>query len=155
MRVIGTRRGSGPVPNVDDVFPSTRLREHLPEADYIVVCAPLTVETEGLLGKAEFSAMKKTAYLVNVGRGKITDEAAMMMALENNRIAGAYLDCFAVEPLPVESPLWGMGNVFVVPHDSHSSPKIGDRVVAQFAENLGRYARGEPLLRVCDPRRGY
>ncbi len=155
MKVIGTRRGSGPVPNVDVVFPLARLRDQLPEADYVVVCAPLTEETEGLLSEAEFSAMKGTAYLVNVGRGKIADEAAMMRALVSGRIAGAYLDCFAVEPLPVDSPLWGMANVFVVPHDSHSSPKIGDRVVAQFAENLSRYDRREPLLNVCDPRRGY
>lgn len=155
MRVIGARRGSDPVPEVDEVFPSTRLLDHLPEADYIVICAPLTDETEGLLGEAEFSAMKETAYLINVGRGRIADEDAMIMALRERRIAGAYLDCFAVEPLPADNPLWGLENVFVVPHDSHSSPKIGDRVVAQFAENLRRYARGELLLNVCDPRRGY
>jgi phosphoglycerate dehydrogenase-like enzyme len=155
MRVIGTRRNPASVENVDNVFPISELREHLPEADYVVVVAPLTPETEGLLGEAEFRAMKQTSYFINVGRGRIADEGAMIDALKERRISGAYLDCFSTEPLPVESPLWGMDNVFLVPHDSHSSPKIGDRLVDQFCENLRRYVAGKPLLNVCDPHRGY
>ena len=85
----------------------------------------------------------------------VADEVAMTRALEEKRIAGAYLDCFAIEPLPTNNPLWELPNVFLVPHDSHSSPKIGDRLVAQFCENLRRYVSGEPLLNICDPRRGY
>ncbi len=155
MRVIGTRRRPEPVPNVDLVFPASELRKRLPEADYVVVVAPLTPETEGLLGEEEFGAMKDTCYFINVGRGRIADEDAMVAALRERRIGGAYLDCFAVEPLPEDNPLWGMDNVLLVPHDSHSSPKIGDRIVDQFAENLRRYVAGEPLRNVCDPRRGY
>jgi phosphoglycerate dehydrogenase-like enzyme len=155
VRVIGTRRNPEPVECVDKVFPVSELREHLPEADYVMVVAPLTPETEGLIGEAEFRAMKQTCYFINVGRGRIADEGAMIEALKERRIGGAYLDCFATEPLPVESPLWGMNNVFLVPHDSHSSPKIGDRLVDQFCENLRRYVAGQPLLNVCDPRRGY
>jgi phosphoglycerate dehydrogenase-like enzyme len=155
MRVIGTRRTPAPVENVDLVFPSSDLGKHLPEADYVVVVAPLTKETEGLLGAEEFRAMKRSAYFINVGRGLVADENVMTEALKGNLIAGAYLDCFGVEPLPTDSPLWGLTNVFLVPHDSHSSPKIGDRLVAQFCENLRRYMAGEPLLNVCDPRRGY
>lgn len=155
MRVIGTRRRLGQVENVDLVFPVGELKKHLPEADYVVVVAPHTPETEGLLGEEEFRAMKKTSYFINVGRGMVADEAAMIRALREDWIAGAYLDCFAVEPLPADSPLWGLDNVFIVPHDSHSSPKIGDRLVAQFCENLHRYVAGEQLLNVCDPRRGY
>jgi D-2-hydroxyacid dehydrogenase (NADP+) len=155
MRVIGTKRRPGPVENVDRVFPVSELREHLCEADYVVVVAPHTPETEGLLGKAEFGVMKKNCYFINVGRGMVVDEVAMIGALRGNRIAGAYLDCFSVEPLPGDSPLWGIDNVFLVPHDSHSSPKIGDRLVAQFCVNLRKYIAGEPLLNICDPHRGY
>jgi D-2-hydroxyacid dehydrogenase (NADP+) len=155
MRIIGTKRRPGPVENVDLVFPSSDLGKHLSEADYVVVVAPHTPETQGLLGKEEFRAMKETCYFINVGRGMVADEAAMINALRENRIAGAYLDCFNVEPLPTDSLLWDLPNVFLVPHDSHSSPKIGDRLVAQFCENLRRYVAGEPLLNVCDPLRGY
>lgn len=155
MRIIGTKRRPGPVENVNEVFPAAELKRHLPEADFVVIVAPHTPETEGLLGEEEFAAMKETCYLINVGRGAVADEAAMIRALRGNRIAGAYLDCFNVEPLPTNSPLWSLPNVFLVPHDSHSSPKIGDRLVDQFCENLRRYVAGEPLLNVCDPRRGY
>ncbi len=155
MRVIGTKRRIEPVENLDLVFPSSELGKYLPEADYVVEVAPLTTETEGLMGEAEFSAMKETAYFINVGRGRVADENAMIEALRGRRIGGAYLDCFNVEPLPLDNPLWAMNNVFLVPHDSHSSPKIGDRLVAQFCENLHRYVAGKPLLNVCDPRRGY
>jgi phosphoglycerate dehydrogenase-like enzyme len=155
MRVIGTKKTIEPVPNVDEVFPSSKLVDHIPEADYVVELAPLTMETEGLVGEAAFSAMKRSCYFINVGRGRVADEEAMTRALKEHRIAGAYLDCFSVEPLPADSPLWGLDNVFLVPHDSHSSPKIGDRLVTQFCENLSRYVAGEPLLNVCDPRRGY
>jgi phosphoglycerate dehydrogenase-like enzyme len=155
MHVIGTKRRPGLVENVDHVFPSSELKKHLPEADYVVVVAPHTPETEGLLGEEEFRAMKETCYFINVGRGMVADETAMIKALREGWIAGTYLDCFDVEPLPVDNPLWGLGNVFLVPHDSHSSPRIGDRLVAQFCENLRRYVEGEPLLNVCDPRRGY
>jgi D-2-hydroxyacid dehydrogenase (NADP+) len=155
MRVIGTKRRPGPVENVDHAFPADDLKKHLPEADYVVVVAPHTPETEGLLGEEEFEAMKNTCYFINVGRGMVADEAAMTRALREKRIGGAYLDCFAVEPLPVDNSLWGLDNVFLVPHDSHSSPKIGDRLVSQFCVNLRRYVAGEPLLNVCDPHRGY
>jgi len=155
MRVIGTRRRPEAVENVDHVFPVWELRKHLPEADYVVVVAPLTPETDGLLGEVEFQSMKESCYYINVGRGKVTDENAMMMALKERWIGGAYLDCFGVEPLPTDNPLWGMENVFIVPHDSHSSPKIGDRLIDQFCENLRRYIGKKPLLNVCDSRRGY
>jgi phosphoglycerate dehydrogenase-like enzyme len=155
MKVIGTRRRPEPLHNVDLIFPASDLRTHLGEADYVVVAAPLTPETENLLGEPEFRAMKGTAYFVNVARGRIVHEPSLVKALKEHWIAGAYLDAFETEPLPRESPLWALDNVFLVPHDSHSSPHIGDRVVETFAENLERYVRGEPLLHVCDPRRGY
>lgn len=155
MKVIGTRRRPEPLYNVDLIFPASELRTHFGEADYVVVAAPLTPETENLLGEPEFRAMKSTAYFINVARGRIVHEPSLVKALTEHWIAGAYLDAFETEPLPRESPLWALDNVFLVPHDSHSSPHIGDRVVEIFAENLDRYVRGEPLLHVCDPRRGY
>nr|AIA16406.1 D-isomer specific 2-hydroxyacid dehydrogenase, NAD binding domain protein [uncultured bacterium] len=155
MRVIGTRRTVAPIAGIELVFPSDQLPRELPAADYIVIAAPHTPESEHLIDAAAFAAMKPTAYLINVGRGKVVDEAAMLNALHSNRIAGAYLDAFAQEPLPAGHPFWNMPNVLLVPHDSHSSPYIGDRLVDMFCANLRRYVAGEPLLNVCDPRRGY
>lgn len=155
MRVIGTKRNVEPVKNVDTVFEADRLEEYLPQADYVVIAAPLTPETENMMEIDEFKAMKRSAYLVNVARGKITREQDLITALSEGWIEGAYLDCFAVEPLPEEHPLWDMENVFIVPHDSHSSPNIGSRILDIFIENLRRYVKGEPLKHLCDPNRGY
>jgi len=155
MKVIGTKRRVEPVPNVDTVFPAEELLDSLPEADYVVVAAPLTPETMHMLGEPEFKAMKRSAYFINVGRGRIAHEPSLVRALREGWITGAYLDVFEAEPLPEGHPLWDVENAFIVPHDSHSSPHIGDRVIEIFTENLRRYVEGEPLLHVCDPRRGY
>ena len=155
MNVIGTKRRMEPVPNVDTVIPAEELIDSLPEADYVVVAAPLTPETMHMLGEPEFKAMKRSAYFINVGRGRIAYEPSLLRALRDGWIAGAYLDVFEVEPLPEDHSLWDMENSFIVPHDSHSSPHIGDRVVDIFTENLRRYVEGKPLLYVCDARRGY
>jgi phosphoglycerate dehydrogenase-like enzyme len=155
MRVIGTKRRVEEVENVDLVFPPGELKRYLEEADYVVIAAPLTPLTENMIGPEEFEAMKGSAYLINVGRGRIVDEAAMVEALRTGSIDGAYLDCHVEEPLPSDHPLWDMENILVIPHDSHSSPFIGDRIVDIFCENLCRYMKGETLLHVCDPARGY
>ena len=155
MKVVGTKRHPEPLSNVDNVFPVSELSSQLSRADYVVVAAPLTPETEHLLGEREFRAMKESSYFINVARGRIAHEPSLVQALEEGWIAGAYLDVFDSEPLPRDHPFWGMENVLLVPHDSHSSPHIGDRVVEIFAENLRRYVRGEPLLHICDPVKGY
>ena len=155
MRVIGTKRLVGEVENVDLIFIPDDLKRYLGEADYVVIAAPLTPQTENMIGPEEFEAMKESAYLINVGRGRIVDEAAMVEALGAGRIGGAYLDCHVEEPLPPDHPLWDMDNVRVIPHDSHSSPYIGDQIVDIFCENLRRYMNGDRLLHVCDPARGY
>ena len=155
MKVIGTKKHVEKVANVDIVFPVKQLKQYLPDADYVVELAPLTSETQHLLGESEFQSMSQNCYFINVGRGKVTEESALIKALNEGWISGAYLDCFEVEPLPPDNPLWEMENVFIVPHDSHSSPKIGDRIIEQFCENLRRYIFREPLLNVCDPLRGY
>jgi phosphoglycerate dehydrogenase-like enzyme len=155
MTVIGTRRTTGPVAQVDEVFPVGALIERLAEADYVVVAVPHTPETEGMLGAEAFRAMKPSAYFINVGRGQVVDEPVMIEALRERRLAGAYLDALAEEPLPEDHVLWDMENVFIVPHDSHSSPFIGDRMVDIFCDNLRRYVASAPLKNVCDPERGY
>ena len=155
MRVIGTRRRPEPVADVDVVFPAEALAEHLPAADYIVIAAPHTPLTENLLDAGAFAAMKTSAYLVNVGRGQVIDEAALVAALEEHRIAGAYLDAFNQEPLDEGHAFWDMEEVLVVPHDSHSSPCIGDRMVDIFCSNLRRYVAGAPLMNICDVEKGY
>jgi phosphoglycerate dehydrogenase-like enzyme len=155
MRVFGTKRNIEPVENIEAVFPVHELNERIHEADYVVLAMPLTPKTERLWGERQLDAMKQTAYLINIGRGKVVDEPAMISALRESRIAGAYLDAFSEEPLPADHPLWEMENVLLVPHDSHSSPFIGDRMVDIFCANLSRYANKKPLANVCDPKRGY
>ena len=155
MRVIGVKRRVESVESVDTVFPANKLVKYMPQADYIVLALPHTSETENLLGEKEFKAMKESAYLINIGRGKVVEEPVMIKALKKKWIAGAYLDAFVREPLPESHALWGMENVFIVPHDSHSSPYIGDRMVDIFCANLKRYVEGEPLENICDPEKGY
>jgi phosphoglycerate dehydrogenase-like enzyme len=155
MTVVGTKRRVEPVDNVDMVFPAHQLEDHLACADYIVIAAPHTRDTESMLAERAFSVMKPSAYLINVGRGQIVDENALIAALDQRRIAGAYLDAFNREPLNDDHAFWNMTNVLVVPHDSHSSPFIGDRMIDMFCENIRRYMAGEQLHNVCDPDRGY
>lgn len=155
MKVIGTKRRMKEVPNVDEVFPTSELLSRLPEADYVVIAAPLTPQTKGMLGQKEFKAMKKTAYYVNLGRGAVAHEPSLIKALQENWFAGAYLDALETEPLPEEHVFWDMENVLLIPHDSHSSPYIGDRIVDMFCDNLERYVQGEKLQNICDPKKGY
>jgi phosphoglycerate dehydrogenase-like enzyme len=155
MEILGTKRTVEQLENVNVVFPSSKLKNYLPEADYVVVAAPLTSETENMLGEEELLVMKPTSYLINIGRGKIINEVSLIKALKEKWIAGAYLDCLVVEPLPKDHVFWDMNNVFIVPHDSHSSPYIGDRIIEMFCDNLQLYLEGKPLNNVCDPKRGY
>ncbi|MDR5684236.1 MAG: D-2-hydroxyacid dehydrogenase [Armatimonadota bacterium] len=131
------------------------LREVLEASDYVVVALPLTAQTRRLIGAREIGWMKQDAVLINVGRGEIVDEAALVSALAARRIRGAALDCFEVEPLPATSPLWEADNVLISPHVSGSSPRYMDRAIPLFCENLRRYLAGEPLLNVVDRARGY
>jgi phosphoglycerate dehydrogenase-like enzyme len=148
MRVLGMRRQQTPVANVDVLLPPSGLRRLLEESDYLVVAAPLTEETRGLLGAREFGTMKPTAYLINVGRGPIVVEEALIAALKSGRIAGAALDVFDEEPLGAQSQLWTLDNVLITPHNSASSPRTLDRGAQGFIENLRRYAANEPLEHV-------
>lgn len=155
MRVIGTKRQPAPVPGVERVYSPARLRDVLRESDYVVVALPLTLSTRGLIGESEFAVMKPSAVFVNIGRGAIVDEAALLAALGGGRIAGAALDVFVHEPLPADSPLYDMPNVIVTPHVAGSTPVYFDRVTALVAENLRRFLDGRSLLNVVDKEMGY
>jgi phosphoglycerate dehydrogenase-like enzyme len=130
--------------------------EWLPEADFVVITLPHTEETHGWMDRTKLERMKPTAYLINVARGAIVREADLIEALQTRRIAGAALDVFSQEPLPPESPLWTLPNVFITPHVAGvASDRHWLRVLRQFADNLERFLRGQPLRNVVDKRLGY
>ena len=155
MRVIGIRRTPRPTPNVDEVFPRERLHEMLQQSDYVVVTAPRTPETRGMLQEAEFRAMKPTAYYVCYSRGGIADDAALLRALNEGWIAGAGLDAHTQEPLPPDSPFWKAPNTIVTPHNSATSPMSRERRIEIFVENLPHFVAGEPLRSVVNKEAGY
>lgn len=145
MRVLGISRSAATRPHVETVHPPQALAALLPGADDIVISLPLTDETRGLFDAAMLSLCKPGATLVNVGRGRVIDEGALIAALRGGQLAGAALDVFATEPLPADNPLWGLPNVLIAPHTAALSRRENERIVAQFCENLGRLRRGEPL----------
>jgi phosphoglycerate dehydrogenase-like enzyme len=149
MRVVGARRSTKPTRYIDEqvsMRPGDRgLGRLLKQSDFVVLACPLTPETEGLIGERELRSMKESATLINVARGKIVDEPALVRALQERWIAGACLDVFTWEPLPEGSPLWDMPNVFVTPHNSGISPLNMERAMAIFVDNLERLAAGKRL----------
>jgi phosphoglycerate dehydrogenase-like enzyme len=147
----GDREGAIP----ERFFAPGELHDMLPECDYVVVALPLTPDTEHLIGAAELEAMKPSAYLVNIARGSIVDEEALVRALGEGWIAGAGLDVFEQEPLPDASPLWSMDHVLISPHVAGFTPRYDERAATLFVENLGRYLSGEPLMNLVDKARGY
>jgi len=159
MRVLGTRRSihnSGEQePEVDQSFLSEQLHELLRLSDYVVISVPLTRETEKLIGEAELRIMRSNTYLVNIARGRVIDEQALVRALREGWIAGAGLDVTEEEPLPSESPLYSMPNVILTPHISGNSVHYDARLAALFADNLKRYRSGQQLQNRYEPSRGY
>ena len=158
MRVLAARRTYTPgqaVPNVDQVFPSDRLDEMLGQCDYVVAAVSLTVETRGMIGQDQFDAMKPGAFFINVSRGEVVDEAALLAALKSGRLGGAALDVFTQEPLPYDSEFWGLPNVMVTPHNTGGLNDYNDRATRFFCENLRRYLDGQPLESTIDPVKGY
>jgi phosphoglycerate dehydrogenase-like enzyme len=131
------------------------LGELLARSDVVVMCAPLTPETRGMLGARELARMKPSAFFINVGRGATVDEAALAEALHAGRLAGAGVDVFAEEPPPPGHPLYALDNVIVSPHVSGFLPSYDDKCVALFGENLRRFLAGQPLLNLVDRARGY
>ena len=155
MRVIGIRRTPQPTPHVDELFTHDRLHAFLGQADFVVVTAPRTAETTGMLGEAEFRAMKRSAYYICFSRGGIADDAALRRALQGGWIAGAGLDAHGVEPLPPDCPFWTAPNTLITPHNGASTPFTRQRGIDIFVENLKRYVSGQPLINVIDKTRGY
>jgi len=139
----------------DRLYPPQALRSMAGECDFVVVTAPLTDETRGLVDRKVLQNMKPTAYLVDISRGGVVDHGALVEALNEKRIAGAALDVYPVEPLPESSPIWEMPNVILSPHVGGASGDYMERAAALFAENLRRYVNDEPLLNRYDPSRGY
>lgn len=140
---------------VESLWKPDRLHEMLRQSDFVAICCPLTPETAGMMRAPEFGSMKPTAFLINIARGKIVDQAALIEALQTEAIAGAGLDAMDPEPLPPDSPLWEMENVIITPHHAGKSPKHRRRVFELFCENLRRFVAGEPLLNVVDKTKGY
>jgi phosphoglycerate dehydrogenase-like enzyme len=145
MRVSGLRRSDQPVPNVDSRHGPDGLHELLGESDYVVLCLPHTDETRHLIGARELAAMRDDAVLINVARGGVVDEPALIEALERGRIRGASLDVTEVEPLPPDSPLWSLDNCVLTPHDAGYSPLAGERLGRLFVENLRRFREGSAM----------
>lgn len=147
--------GDAKMQYVDEVFGPDQLQEMVAACDYVVVALPLTPETRGLVSESVINAMKPTAYFVNISRGEVVDEEALIRALREGRIAGAGLDVFWQEPLPPDSPLYDLSNVILTPHISGATAAYNDRATDLFAENLRRYLAGEPLLNLVDKTVGY
>jgi phosphoglycerate dehydrogenase-like enzyme len=158
MKILGTRfsaHAGEQDPDVDRLYPFDELHKLLAQSDYIVLSVPLTDRTEKMIGEPELRAMRKNAYLVNIARGAVIDEDALMRALKEGWIAGAGLDVAVNEPLPADSPLYTTPNLILTPHISGASEHYNERLAALFAENLRRYQAGQPLLNQYDPEKGY
>lgn len=156
MRVMAvTRSGHGDSSLAERIFPISRLAEALPLADFVLLAAPETEETQGMIGEQEFARMKPTAYFINVARGTLVEEAAMIAALEGGTIAGASVDVTTEEPLPAESALWKTKNLFITPHVSAVSDQLWERQTELLMENLERWFDGRELVNRVDFGRGY
>jgi len=158
MRVLGIRRSAkrvGRARHVDIVLPPDQLPRLLADSDFVVLALPLTPETNKLIGEEELRTMKSTAYLINITRGGVVDEEALIRALDEHWIAGAGLDVFATEPLPTDSRLWELPNVILSPHISGGMEDYAVRATGPFSENLKRYLNGKKLLNVVDKKKGY
>lgn len=156
MRIWGiTRSGRGDALLAERILPITELHSALPLADFVVVAAPETPETKRMIGEKELVLMKGTAHLVNVARGTLVDQDALIDALRAHRIAGAALDVTEEEPLPPESPLWRLDNVFITPHISAATDLLWERQEKLLVENLERWFSGRELLNRVDLQRGY
>lgn len=156
MRVLAVRenpaKGAG---GADQVFSSSQIDDVLPQADYVLLCTPVTSATTGLMNTARLKKMRAESYLINVGRGPLVDEAALIEALKTNRIAGAALDVFVEEPLPKESAFWTLENVLITPHTAAVTERLWERHYQLIVENLNRFLAGKPLLNEVDKQRGY
>jgi len=157
-RVVAIRRQSGEsgdVAGLSEVLPPDRLPELMAQSDFVVLALPLTPDTADLFDAAMLAHAKPGAWLINIARGALVDERALVRAVREGRLGGAVLDAFRQEPLPPDSELYRTPNIIVTPHTSWSSGRVLDRSIELFCDNLGRFARGEPLLNLVNPDAGY
>jgi phosphoglycerate dehydrogenase-like enzyme len=157
MRIVAMRRSlaSAPDPLIDHIYAPTQLNEMLAECDYVVVTAPLTAETRGLIGASQIAVMKPSAVIMNVGRGAVIDESALLAALQSGKLRGAALDVFTTEPLPAGNPFYGLDNVLLSPHTADRTPESRARAVQFFLDNFERFRTGQPLENIVDKHAGY
>lgn len=156
MTVLATRRTITAKPAfVDELLPSYDLKRLLEESDFVVISAPLTSKTKGMIGAQEFANMKRTAYIINIARGEIIQQNELISALKQKKIAGAGLDVFETEPLQPNSDLWHMKNVIITPHVAGETVHYYERTTKIFCENLRRYINKTPLINVVDKKAGY
>ncbi len=156
MTVLATRRESSQEPDPGiTVYPAAELDRLLEASDYVVIAAPRTHETHGLIGSRELGLMRKGSVLINVARGGMVDEAALLDALHSGQLGGAALDVFEKEPLPADSPLWSAPNLFLSPHMSAFVETVPGPIVDAMIDNMQRFQQGQPLQRVVDKQRGY
>lgn len=146
MKVLGIKRRPERVEGFDDVWGRDKLHEALGQSDFIVIVTPLTPDTHHLLKANEFQVMKNTAVVINVSRGQTIDEAALINALQNRKIAGAVLDVFDIEPLPADNPLWMMENVMITPHNSALTLNAYKKITQQLCENIVDFRQGHALI---------
>src|SRR5262249_32725248 len=156
MRIVaGRRRAGGDEEGIDAIYAPDRLREMLGLCDFVFLATPLTPETRGMIGPGEIAAMKESAVFINVGRGAVVVESALVEALEKKRILGASLDVFEQEPLPPDHPFYRLPNVLLSPHCADRAAGWQQVAMRVFLDNLERYRRGEPLHNVVDKKAGY
>ncbi|GIN73064.1 3-phosphoglycerate dehydrogenase [Bacillus sp. J14TS2] len=157
MKVLGVRHSGKPNTYIDTMYKPNQLEDVLKQSDFVVITLPLTKETTHMFGEKQFQQMKNSAFLINIGRGQIIDEAALIQALKDKEIAGAGLDVFEVEPLPEDNPLWELDNVIITPHTAGATEHYTERVVRDiFIPNLKHYLTHQaPHLNVVDYKKGY
>ncbi len=155
MTVIGTRSSGTPTEHIPEMFTPDQLHQMLERSDYVVLATPLTTQTAGLIGEPELKVMKPSAVLLNIARGGVVQTDALLRALSEGEIGGAYLDVTDPEPLPSDHPLWNAPNTVITAHTSGYSPRSSERVVSFFCENLRLWLAGEPLRNVVDREREY
>jgi glyoxylate/hydroxypyruvate reductase len=152
---VTRRHPQGSLPNVDELYPPSELSSVLRQSNFLCITTPHTDETANLIGAKEFSQLPEKAVLINISRGAIVDEEAMIDALRSGKLYGASLDVFLHEPLSPDSPLWTMPRVIISPHSASNGVNENKRLVELFIENLRRYLRGDTLLNVLDAKKLY
>ncbi|HHV57841.1 MAG TPA: D-2-hydroxyacid dehydrogenase [Firmicutes bacterium] len=155
MRTVGVNSDGRPAEYFEVMYPTSRRTEALAEGDFIVVVVPLTPATHRLIGAAELAALKPSAFFINIARGPVVDQEALIAALREGRLAGAGLDVFTPEPLPADSPLWDLPNVFITPHIAGWAADYNDNCLEVFRTNLKLFLAGQPLSTPVDPDLGY